>query len=103
MLALSPTTQPTLPVLSAVARLLAAERSFAARIADLFVLLRDAVRFHDGRLVCWLEPQNPAGLREHFTTSASMPHPWNDELTQHVAERSAPVRLTAPLRPAPGD
>jgi signal transduction histidine kinase/GAF domain-containing protein len=98
MLALPPTTQPTLPVLSAVARLLAGERSFAARIADLFVLLRDAVQFHDGRLVCWLDPGDPGSLREQFVTSDSLPHPWNDELTQQVAARAAPVRLTAPLR-----
>jgi signal transduction histidine kinase len=98
MLALPPTTQATLPVLSAVARLLAGERSFAARISDLFVLLRDAVEFHDGRLVCWLQSDGSASLREQFYTPNGWPHPWNDELTQHVAERSAPVRLTAPPR-----
>jgi signal transduction histidine kinase len=98
MLALPPTTQPTLSILSAVARLLAGDRSFAARIADFFMLLRDAVPFHDGRLICWLDPDDPAGLREQFATSDSLPHPWNDDLPQHVAERGAPVRITAPLR-----
>jgi signal transduction histidine kinase/GAF domain-containing protein len=98
MLVLPPTTQPTLPILSAVARLLASERSFAARIYDMFVLLRDAVQFHDGRLVCWLQSDQPASLREQFYTPNGLPHPWNDELTQHVVQRNAPVRLTAPLR-----
>ena len=98
MLVLPPTTQATLPILSAVARLLASERSFAARIYDMFVLLRDAVQFHDGRLVCWLQSDQPASLREQFYTPNGLPHPWNDELTQHVVQRNAPVRLTAPLR-----
>jgi len=98
MLALPPTTQATLPVLSAIARLLAGDRSFAARIADLFVLLREVMEYQDGRLVCWLQPDAPGGPCEQFATPSSWPQPWNDELTQHTAERSAPVRLTAPLR-----
>jgi signal transduction histidine kinase/GAF domain-containing protein len=98
MLALPPTTEASLPVLSAVARLLAGERSFAARISDLFVLLRDAVQFHDGRLVCWLDATDPATLREQFFTPTGWPYPWNDELTAQVSERSVPVRLTAPIR-----
>ncbi len=98
MLALPSSTEATLPALSAVARLLSSERSFAARIADLFVLLRTVVQFHDGRLVCWLQPDDPAGPREQFATPNGWSQPWNDELIEHVAERSAPVRLIAPLR-----
>ncbi|MFL5807052.1 MAG: ATP-binding protein [Roseiflexaceae bacterium] len=98
MLALPPTTRATLPALSAVARLLAGDRSFAARIADLFVLLRAVIQFHDGRLVCWLQPDDPDGPREQFTTPSGWPQPWNDELIQHMVERSTPVRLTTPLR-----
>jgi len=98
MLALPSTTQTALPVLSAVARLLASERSFAARVHDMFVLLRDVVGFHDGRLVCWLQSSQPASTREQFYTPDGWPYPWNDELTYHVVQRGAPVRLTAPLR-----
>jgi signal transduction histidine kinase len=98
MLALPPTTEAQLPVLSAVARLLAGERSFAARITDLFVLLRDAVQFHDGRLVCWLQADDSAGMREQFSTPTGWPYPWNDDLTEQVAVRNAPVRLTVPQR-----
>ena len=98
MLALPSTAQTSLPLLSAVARLLASERSFAARIYDMFVLLRDAVSFHDGRLVCWLQSAHAPGMREQFYTPNGWPYSWNDELTRHVVQRSAPVRLTAPLR-----
>jgi signal transduction histidine kinase len=98
MLAPPPTIQTSLPTLSALARLLASERSFAARILDMFVLLREVVEFHDGRLVCWLQADQPLSMREQFSTPNSWPYPWNDELTHHVIQRSAPVRLTAPPR-----
>lgn len=98
MLALRSTTQSALPVLSAVARLLAGDRSFAARIHDMFVLLHEAVGFQDGRLVCWLQSARSTGMREQFSTPNGWPYAWNDELTRHVVQRSAPMRLTAPLR-----
>ena len=94
MLALPPTTQPALPLLSAIARLLSSDRSFAARMHDLFVLLREAVAFHDGRLVCWLQSAQPASLREQFYTPNGWHDAWNDDLTRQVAQRGAPVRLT---------
>src|SRR5438128_12011929 len=81
MLALPPTTQPALPLLSTIARLLSSDRSFAARISDLFVLLREAVAFHDGRLVCWLQSAQASGLREQFYTPNGWQDAWNDELT----------------------
>src|SRR3712207_3335288 len=98
MLALPPTTQPALPLLSSIARLLSSERSFAARIYDLFVLLHKAVQFHDGRLVVWLQSSQSAGLREQFYTPNGWADLWNDDLTRQVAQRGAAVRLTMPLR-----
>src|SRR5215212_7808170 len=97
MLALPPTTQPTLPLLSTIARLLSSDRSFAARVSDLFVLLREAVVFHDGRLVCWLQSAHAGGMREQFYTPNGWPDAWNDELTRQVVERGTAVRLTRPM------
>jgi signal transduction histidine kinase len=98
MLALPPTTQPALPLLAAIARLLSSDRSFAARMNDLFVLLREAVTFHDGRLVCWLQSAQAGGLREQFYTPNGWHDYWNDDLTRQVAQRGAPVRVTVPMR-----
>ncbi|HEX9372986.1 MAG TPA: ATP-binding protein [Roseiflexaceae bacterium] len=98
MLALPPTTQPALPLLSAIARLLSSDRSFAARMHDLFVLLREAVTFHDGRLVCWLQSAQAPSLREQFYTPNGWQDLWNDDLTRQVVQRGAPVRLAIPLR-----
>src|SRR5215207_683035 len=98
MLAIPPTTQLTLPLLSTIARLLSSDRSFAARISDLFVLLREAVVFHDGRLVCWLQSAHASGLREQFYTPNGWQAAWNDELTRQVVQHGAAVRLTAPVR-----
>src|SRR5215216_1091407 len=97
MLALPPTTQPALPLLSTIARLLSSDRSFAARISDLFVLLREAVAFHDGRLVCWLQSAHASGLREQFYTPNGWQDAWNDELTRQVVQHGSAVRLTMPL------
>jgi signal transduction histidine kinase len=98
MLALPPTTQPALPLLSAIARLLSSDRSFAARMHDLFVLLREAVAFNDGRLVCWLQSAQSPSIREQFYTPDGWPEHWNDDLTRQVAQRGTPVRLAIPLR-----
>jgi signal transduction histidine kinase/GAF domain-containing protein len=98
MLAIPPTTQPALPLISTIARLLSSDRSFAARIHDLFVLLREAVVFHDGRLVCWLQSAHTSGLREQFYTPNGWPDAWNDDLTRQVVQHGAAVRLTAPVR-----
>jgi signal transduction histidine kinase len=98
MLVIPSSTEATLPTFSAIARLLSSERSFATRIADLFVLLRTVVRFQDARLVCWLQPEYPDGPREQYATPDGWSQPWNDELVALVAERDAPVRLNAPLR-----
>ena len=76
MLALPTTTQPALPLLSTIARLLSSDRSFAARISDLFVLLREAVPFHDGRLVCWLQSAHANGMREQYYTPNGWPDAW---------------------------
>lgn len=98
MLALPPTTQPSLPLLAEIARSLSSERSFVARIHDLFVLLRQAVDFHDGRLICWLQSAQPASPREQFYTPYGWRVPWNDELTQQVGERKSVLRLVFPTR-----
>jgi signal transduction histidine kinase len=98
MLALPPTTQPALPLLSAIARLLSSDRSFAARMHDLFVLLREAVIFHDARLVCWLQSAQSGSLREQFYTPNGWHDLWNDDLTRQVAQRGTPVHLTIPRR-----
>jgi signal transduction histidine kinase len=98
MLALPPTTQPALPLLSAIARLLSSDRSFPARMHDLFVLLREAVTFHDGRLVCWLQSSRAGGPREQFYTPNGWHDYWNDDLTRQVAQRGAAVRVTIPMR-----
>jgi signal transduction histidine kinase/GAF domain-containing protein len=98
MLALPPTTQPALPLLSTIARLLSSDRSFAARISDLFVLLREAVAFHDGRLVCWLQSAHASGPREQFYTRNGWQDAWNDELTRQVVQHGSAVRLTMPMR-----
>jgi signal transduction histidine kinase/putative methionine-R-sulfoxide reductase with GAF domain len=65
---------------------------------DLFVLLHDAVRFHDGRLVCWLQSAQSASLREQFYTPNGWPDLWNDDLTRQVAQRGVAVRLAMPMR-----
>ena len=96
MLALPPSSQPTLPLISAIARLLSSDRSFAARMHDLFVLLREAVTFHDGRVVCWLQSAQSGSLREQFYTPNGWHEHWNDDLTRQVAQRGAAVRLTIP-------
>src|SRR6185295_12845866 len=98
MLALPSKTQPSLPVLSSIARLLASERSFAARVTDLFTLLHDAVSFHDGRLLCWLQSAQANGPHEQFATPGGWPDPWNDDLTRKVIQRGSPVRLVVPQR-----
>jgi signal transduction histidine kinase/GAF domain-containing protein len=98
MLALPTTTQPALPLLSTIARLLSSDRSFAARISDLFVLLREAVPFHDGRLVCWLQSAHSSGMREQFYTPNGWQDAWNDELTRQVVQHGSAVRLTMPMR-----
>jgi signal transduction histidine kinase len=98
MLALPTTTQPTLPLLSTIARLLSSDRSFAARVSDLFVLLREAVAFHDGRLVCWLQSAHAGGMREQFYTPNGWPDAWNDELTRQVVQHGTAVRLIMPMR-----
>jgi signal transduction histidine kinase len=98
MLALPTTTQPALPLLSAIARLLSSERSFVARMHDLFVLLHEAVRFHDGRLVCWLQSTQSSSLREQFYTPNSWTDPWNDDLTRQVVQRGTAIRVAMPMR-----
>src|SRR5215212_7145880 len=98
MLALPPTTQPALPLLSTIARLLSSDRSFAARMHDLFVLLREAVTFHDARLVCWLQSAQSGSLREQFYTHNGWHDLWNDDLTRQVAQRGTPVHLSVPRR-----
>jgi signal transduction histidine kinase len=97
MLALPPTTQPALPLLSTIARLLSSERAFAARMQDLFVLLHEAVGFHDGRLVCWLRSAQSAGPREQFYTPDGWHDFWIDDLTELVTQRDAPVYTTIPF------
>ncbi len=98
MLALPPPTHPSLPLLSTIARLLASERSFAARIHDTFTLLRDAVSFQDGRLICWLQSAAAAGPREQFYTPNGWQKSWSDEFTHKVIEREAAARFVVPLR-----
>src|SRR5262249_26348853 len=98
MLALPQTSQPALPLLSAIARLLSSDRSFAARMHDLFVLLREAVVFHDGRLVCWLQSAHVSGLREQFYTPNGWQDAWKNVLTRQVVQHGPPVRLTVPMR-----
>jgi signal transduction histidine kinase len=102
MLAL-PQSQETshLPTLSAVARLLSSERSFAARMTDVLALLRSSLAFHDARLICWLTPNDPASVRELFVTPDAWPLAWNDELATHVAARPNFVRLSVPLPALP--
>lgn len=103
MLARSPIIQPTLPLLAALNRLLASDRSFAVRIADMFVLLHDALDFHDGRLVCWLQGFDAGGLREQVVTPDAWSYPWNEGLTLQVARRGEPVRLVGAVRRVPDD
>src|SRR5579859_769948 len=93
MLALSPTIRLSPALLSSLARVLSSERSFVARIADMFVLLHQAVHFHDGRLICWLNGGS-ADLSEQFTTAESWAYPWNDDLTWQALRQKTPLRLS---------
>jgi GAF domain-containing protein len=64
---------------------------------DLFVLLHEAVGFHDGRLVCWLRSAQSTGPREQFFTPNGWHDLWIDDLTNLVAQRGAPVHTTIPF------
>lgn len=91
MLALPSTTYPVLPLLAAIARQLVDDRDFALRMNDLFVMLREAVQFHDGRLICWFGADQ--AIREQFCSAESLPIPWNEELTRRVSRQRAAVRV----------
>lgn len=84
MLLPASTTQPAVSLLAALARLLASDRPFAARISDMFALLHDAVAFHDGRLVCWLHATASFDPGEQFTSAGGWPLAWNDALADEA-------------------
>ena len=94
MLTLPATTQPTLPLLAAAARLLSGDQGFADRVDALFGLLREAVQFHDARLVFWHEP---GGARAQLTTPNGWHEYWIDDLTELAEQRGASVHTTIPL------
>jgi signal transduction histidine kinase len=96
MLALPPSTQPAPSLLAALARLISSDRSFAARVHDMFVLLREAVVFSDGRLICWLQSSSGT-FREQFVTPETLPIPWDDDLPLQTARRMQSRRMTAEL------
>jgi signal transduction histidine kinase len=93
MLALPPSTHLSPLLLTSLARTLASDRSFVARVHDMFVLLREAVTFHDGRLICWLEPIELGGIHEEFTTPECWPIGWDDERAWQVARDAQPARV----------
>ena len=64
---------------------------------DLFVLLHEAVNFHDGRLVCWLRSAQSSGPREQFYTPDGWHDFWIDDLTDLVVQREGPVYTTIPF------
>lgn len=80
-------------LLTALARLLASERSFAARVSDMFGVLHQAVTFADARLFCWLD----GGMtRELFVSPGGLPVPWDDALTDATAQARRPRYVISP-------
>lgn len=91
--------QPPAPALAALARLLAESRPFAARMRDVFQVLRQAVPFHEGRLIFRTLSDT---LVEQVATPEQWPLPWNDDVTAQVVRRLAAVRVTEPAQGADG-
>jgi len=91
MLAIPSTTQLSASRLADLARVLVGERPLAARVQDMFALLRGAVPFRDARLVCW---RGVSGPREQFVTPDPLPAPWDEALTTQALRQAQPVRMT---------
>jgi hypothetical protein len=53
MLTQRPNQPSSLALVAHVARLLASDHPFEARVGGMFTLMRDVIGFHDGRLTCW--------------------------------------------------
>ena len=92
MLARQPTTDLDPSLLTALARLLVSDRSFAARVSDLFALLREAITFDDARLICWLA--GDGGGYEVYTPPTLLPYEWDDTLTDQTARQRSARRVS---------
>jgi signal transduction histidine kinase len=92
--------QASLALVTHVARLLASERPFDARVSGLFTLLQDVVGFHDGRLSYWLSDTLDAATPEDAPAQLyalnGWQEPWSDEPLQTVVAQRAPVRRLLP-------
>lgn len=90
MRALQSSARSAASIFTAITRLLASDRSLAARVADCLALLREAVPFDDGRLIYWSAAGDPS-LREETATPSSWDLPWPDH--EHVIRQRTPIRI----------
>ncbi len=97
MLTVPPTTQPALPLLATVARLLSSDLAFVDRMHDLFGLLHEAVQFYDARLIYWPQTAQPGAPREQIGTDDGWHEYWIDDLTDLAVQRGAPVHTSIPF------
>ncbi|KPV51050.1 hypothetical protein SE17_23425, partial [Kouleothrix aurantiaca] len=98
MLTSPATTQLPLQLLASAARLLSSDEPFASRIHQLFALLREAVPFHDARLVFWPQSTEAAEPGEHIRTEQGWHAYWIDDLTDLAVQRGSPVQTTIPFK-----
>jgi signal transduction histidine kinase len=92
MLVPASTTKPAAPFFMALARLLASERSFDARIDDMFALLHEVVTFHDGQLLYWPPAAGSAAVSKQISAPCSWPLPWNDALAEEALRHETLVQ-----------
>ena len=75
------------------ARILSEERPFAARVQDLLAQLHQLVRFRDSRLTCWVYGNDAERMPDQYLDLEGWRDPWDEELTQLVAERRVALRV----------
>jgi len=98
MLTSPDTTHIPLQLLASAARLLSGDEPFASRIHQLFALLREAVPFHDARLMFWPQSTDTNEPGEHIRTEQGWHAYWIDDLTDLAVQRGSPVQTTIPFK-----
>ncbi|MCG8348221.1 MAG: ATP-binding protein [Chloroflexales bacterium] len=74
-----------LALLAEATRALLADRPLAARLDDLFRLMRNRLTYTDARLTCWLQSAQPGTMRQQFHSPDGWMYPWDDGLTRQIA------------------
>jgi len=90
MLTQRPNQQSSLALVTHVARLLASDHPFEARVGGMFTLMRDVIGFHDGRLTCWAAD---TAAHTQIYANNGWQVPWSDEPLRETMAQRAPARL----------